>query len=109
MFKKKFKIGKITIPSKNIPIVIAEAGVNHFGNFQKMKKLIDLASDAGADIFKTQFFITDELISSLNKDWYKRMLSKEVDIEFIANAKSYAEKKDLLFLCTPHDEKSFFL
>lgn len=109
MFKKKFKIGKITVPSKNIPIVIAEAGVNHFGNFQKMKKLIDLASDAGADIFKTQFFITDELISSLNKDWYKRMLSKEVNIEFIANAKSYAEKKGLLFLCTPHDEKSFFL
>ena len=80
MFKEKFYIGKKIVSNNASPIIIAEGGVNHFGCFKKMKKLIDLANKAGADIFKTQFYHTSQLISSLNQEWCNRMVSKEVDI-----------------------------
>mgnify|MGYP001223454788 CR=1 FL=1 len=36
----------------NHALVIAEAGVNHNGDLQLGKKLVDAASDAGADVVK---------------------------------------------------------
>ena len=43
--------------------IIAEAGVNHNGDFKIAKKLIDIASDAGADFIKFQTFKTENVIS----------------------------------------------
>ena len=43
--------------------IIAEAGVNHNGCMKTAKKLIDAASDAGADIVKFQSFRAEELTS----------------------------------------------
>ena len=45
------------------PVVIAEAGVNHNGDLQLAKQLIDLAADAGAQIVKFQAFKTEKEIS----------------------------------------------
>ena len=86
MFREKFYIGKKIVSNNVSPIIIAEGGLSHFGCFKKMKKLIDLAKKAGADIFKTQFYITSQLISSLNQEWCNRMVSKEVEINFIKEA-----------------------
>lgn len=36
--------------------IIAEAGVNHNGDINNAKKLIDLAAEAGADAVKFQTF-----------------------------------------------------
>ncbi|MDO6595882.1 N-acetylneuraminate synthase [Oceanihabitans sp. 2_MG-2023] len=44
-------------------IIIAEAGVNHNGNFELAKKLIDAAADAGADYVKFQTFKAEKVIS----------------------------------------------
>ena len=44
-------------------IIIAEAGVNHNGDIQLAKKLIDSAVDAGADYVKFQTFKADKLVS----------------------------------------------
>ena len=41
--------------------IIAEAGVNHNGSLDLAKKLIDVASDAGADTVKFQTFKADHL------------------------------------------------
>ena len=43
-------------------IIIAEAGVNHNGEINKAKELIDAASYAGADIVKFQTYQTDNVI-----------------------------------------------
>ena len=43
----------------NKTIIIAEAGVNHNGNMLLASKLIDVASDAGADYIKFQSFDVD--------------------------------------------------
>ena len=42
-------------------IIIAEAGVNHNGNFENAKKLILAAANAGADYVKFQTFKADKL------------------------------------------------
>ena len=43
--------------------VIAEAGVNHNGEFDLACQLIDIAADAGADAVKFQTFVPEEVIS----------------------------------------------
>ena len=45
-------------------IIIAEAGVNHNGDINLAKKLIDAAAQAGADYVKFQTFKTEKLVSN---------------------------------------------
>ena len=47
----------------NKVIIIAEARVNHNGDIQTAKKLIDVAAEAGADYVKFQSFKADKLVS----------------------------------------------
>ena len=42
-------------------MIIAEAGVNHNGDLQLAKKLVDAACDAGADVVKFQTFQASQL------------------------------------------------
>ena len=43
--------------------IIAEAGVNHNGDIELAKRLIDVAVEAGADAVKFQTFKAKEVIS----------------------------------------------
>ena len=43
----------------NHTLIIAEAGVNHNGDINLAKELINIAADAGADIVKFQTFKAD--------------------------------------------------
>ena len=56
---------------KNKIIFIAEAGVNHNGSIKNAIKLIDIASDAGADYVKFQIFHSN-LISKTPKAIYQK-------------------------------------
>ena len=51
------------INKKKKTLIIAEAGVNHNGEIKIAKKLIDLASQAGADYIKFQSFKTENLVT----------------------------------------------
>ena len=42
-------------------LVIAEAGVNHNGDINLAKRLIDVAADSGADLVKFQTFNANRL------------------------------------------------
>ncbi len=48
-------------------VIIAEAGVNHNGDINLAKQLIDVAADAGVDYVKFQTFITEHAISKKAK------------------------------------------
>ena len=48
------------INSKNKTFVIAEIGINHGGNLNTAKKLIDAAVRAGVDAVKFQTYITEK-------------------------------------------------
>ena len=47
----------------NKVIIIAEAGVNHNGDFENAKKLILAAANAGADYVKFQTFSAERLVT----------------------------------------------
>lgn len=43
--------------------IIAEAGVNHNGNIELAKKLVDVAKEAGCDAVKFQAFTASTLVT----------------------------------------------
>lgn len=47
----------------NRTLIIAEAGVNHNGDIEQAKQLIDAAAEAGADIVKFQTFTAGRLVT----------------------------------------------
>ena len=62
----------------NKTIIIAEAGVNHNGDIETAKRLIDVASDAGADYVKFQTFVAAKIIDAkAKKDNYQIENSKD--------------------------------
>jgi N-acetylneuraminate synthase/N,N'-diacetyllegionaminate synthase len=66
----------MAIPQNNKVTIIAEAGVNHNGDINIAKKLVDVAADAGADYVKFQTFKAEKLVSKLatKADYQKKEL-----------------------------------
>ena len=99
--------------------IIAEAGVNHNGRIDLAKKLIDVASLAGADAVKFQAFKTEHLIiDNIKKAHYQKkntdptisqsemLKSLELNLKDYKILKRYCESKKIEFLITPFDEES---
>lgn len=91
---------------KKPPILIAEAGVGHFGSLEKAFELIDLAKQSGCQTIKFQHFCTNDLINETDLEWRKRLANKDTSIEFIKKIYEYAGKKDIHCFFTPHTEKA---
>lgn len=101
-------------------VVIAEAGVNHNGNLESAKKLIDVAVDAGADYVKFQTFKTELSVSKSAKkaDYQAKNTndSKESQFEMVKKLElsqevhhellRHCEKKGIKFLSTGFDAES---
>jgi len=102
--------------------IIAEAGVNHNGSIDLAKKLIDIASNSGADAVKFQTFKTKNLaIKNLEKASYQKNttnkketqfnmlkkleLNKDMHLELI----NYCKKKNIIFISSPFDHESIEL
>lgn len=102
--------------------IIAEAGVNHNGSIDLAKKLIDAASEAGADGVKFQTFKAINLATKSSEkanyqktrtdktenqfDMLKKLeLNKEMHIRLI----NYSRKKKIKFLSSPFDNDSIDL
>lgn len=101
-------------------LIIAEAGVNHNGDINLAKKLIDAAANAGVDYVKFQTFNSKKLVSkNAEKATYQKEntqnetesqlamlqkleLSKEVHYELI----EYCKAKKIKFLSTGFDLES---
>lgn len=67
----------------NKTIIIAEAGVNHNGNIETAKQLIDVAAKAGVDFVKFQTFKTDKLVSDIaQKADYQNSNTNIVESQF---------------------------
>lgn len=98
--------------------IIAEAGVNHNGQIQQAKKLVDIAVQAKADAVKFQIFSADTLAtkkvkqaeyqkSSINEQSQYEMLRQlELSKQDFLVLKEYCFKKNIDFLVTPFDNDS---
>ncbi len=102
---------------RNKVIIIAEAGVNHNGDMNSAKRLIDVACDAGVDFVKFQSFTADKLVSRVAKkaeyqianmsgeeDTQYQMLKKlELSYEDHLTLIDYCNSKDISFFSTAFD------
>jgi N-acetylneuraminate synthase len=100
-------------------LVIAEAGVNHDGDVDRARRLVDVAAEAGADAVKFQTFRADRVASaSAPKAEYQlretpaaetqhAMLRRlELSREAHDVLKRQCDDRKLVFLSTPFDEDS---
>jgi N-acetylneuraminate synthase/N,N'-diacetyllegionaminate synthase len=87
-------------------LIIAEAGVNHFGRLDRALKLVDIAVDAGADVFKTQVYKTENMISAKATKWRARMKAKEMSYKDMEKVFNYCNKRNIQFLASAHDIES---
>ncbi|EAI3899044.1 N-acetylneuraminate synthase [Campylobacter coli] len=103
-------------------LVIAEAGVNHNGDLNLAKKLIDVASEAGADYVKFQTFKTELCISkNAQKAEYQLKTTSKIESQFEMVKKlelskqaheiliEYCKERNIKFLSTAFDLKSIDL
>jgi N,N'-diacetyllegionaminate synthase len=104
----------------NKVIIIAEAGVNHNGNFENAKKLILEAANAGANYVKFQTFKADKIVSKYAQkaEYQKANLKEDVDTQYDMLKKlemseawhyeliKYANECGIKFLSTGFDEDS---
>lgn len=64
-------------------LIIAEAGVNHNGDMELAKRLIDVAADAGADLVKFQTFRAEHLATqSAPKANYQNQTTDQAESQF---------------------------
>lgn len=111
------KLDPVSIGPKHPVFTIAEIGLNHNGDLDLAKKLIDSASNAGCSSVKFQNFETDEVYIQSEKAGKYNLLGKEINIydlhkqleieyEFLSELKIYAEDKGLYFFSAPMGKNS---
>jgi len=80
---------------KDNVFIIAEACLNHLGDYEKAKMLVDIAVEAGCDAVKFQTFKKSKNLP------YDNISFKET--YFI---KKYCEDKDIIFFSTPYTKRA---
>ena len=98
--------------------IIAEAGVNHNGDLDQAKRLIDEATAAGADAVKFQSYQAEKV---LNPEAVEKIVSRassggespmdalrrlELSLDDLCILKSHCVEMGILFMATPFDNKS---
>jgi N,N'-diacetyllegionaminate synthase len=99
--------------------IIAEVGVNHNGDINLAKKLIDAAKKAGADAVKFQTFTAATLVSpgtpkvqyqmntsSIDETHYEMLKRLELSKEAHIDLAKYCREQEIDFISTPYDIES---
>lgn len=118
-FNRQFQIENRTISEQERVFIIAEAGVNHNGNMEIAREMIDVASEAGADAVKFQTFKAEHLIlQNIEKAPYQKVTTNsgesqydmlkrlEVTKEQTKELMDYCRRKNIIFLSTPFEKVS---
>ncbi len=96
-------------------LVIAEIGTGHGGDRSRAAELVAAAAEAGADCAKFQCVFAEEILHPETGTvplpggairLYDRFRSLEAPPSFYAEAKAEAERRGMLFLCTPFGIRS---
>lgn len=115
----KVKISNRLIGDAEPCFIIAEAGVNHNGDINLAKKLIDAAKAAGADAVKFQTFKAENVVvkdaqkaeyqketTGVGESQYGMLKKLELTEEDFRELADHAKEKEILFLSSPFDKES---
>jgi len=99
--------------------IIAEAGVNHNGDINLAKKLIDVAVEAGVDAVKFQTWKTELLVTKeatqaeyqeentgIQESQFDMLKRLELSYDEFRELKKYCDAKHILFMSTPDEFES---
>lgn len=99
--------------------IVAEAGVNHNGDLDLARRLVDAAVEAGADAVKFQAFNADKLaapdapkadyqiLTTGGRESQLDMLRRlELSHDAQRDVMTYCRRRGILFMSTPFDEES---
>jgi len=102
--------------------IIAEAGINHNGDMNTAKRLIDVAVEAGTDAVKFQTFKAELLVSkdaqkaqyqkeatNAEESQYEMIKKLELDVSAHKKLMTYCAEKKIMFLSAPFDHDSIEL
>lgn len=97
-------------------LIIAEAGVNHNGNMELAKKMIDVAYEVGVDVVKFQTSITSTSKFSEKANYQKRETGDGTQLDMIRKLRfsfdehrelqRYCKRVGIKYLSTPFDFES---
>lgn len=111
-------IGAKTYIDESSCFIIAEAGVNHNGDINIAKKLVDVACAAGVDAIKFQTFKAENLVtknapkakyqeqSTGSGNQYDMLKKLELSYDDHIILQKYCKEKGLTFISTPFDFES---
>lgn len=107
------------IGGNNPCFIIAEAGVNHNGNLNLAKKMIEVAARAGADAIKFQTFHAEDVVletagkaeyqkktTDADESQYSMIKKLELTESNFSDLAKFAHKKKIIFFSTPFDIRS---
>ena len=100
-----FKINERVIGKGHPTFFIAEGGLNHNGDINIAKKLVDEAKNCGVDAIKFQTFKTESFVSKSNQ-YFDVFKNAELSYNEFLELKSYSEKKEIIFFSAPFDLES---
>jgi N,N'-diacetyllegionaminate synthase len=99
--------------------ITAEAGVNHNGDLDTARRLVDVAEQAGADAIKFQTFKAERLVTvsapkaeyqsrttDAAESQYEMLRRLELSVEAHRDLMAYCQTRKLLFISSPFDEES---
>ena len=99
-------------------LIIAEIGVNHNGDIELAKKMIDSAIESGADVVKFQTYIADEVMTDKTplaeymgddaENFLELAKRLELSLDETLELKKYTEEKGAEFLSSPFDVPSTY-
>jgi len=109
----------MTQEEKTKTLIIAEAGINHNGDMNLARKLIDVAAEAGADCVKFQTFVADRLLTphakkagyqnqttGQNESQYSMIRKLELTREMHEELIEHCSSREIQFFSTGFDQES---
>ena len=90
------------IGSKHKPFFIAEAGLNHNGDIEIAKQMIDKAIESGADAIKFQTYKSEEFLTE-SSEYFNFFKSVELSFDEFKELSDYAKNKNFTFFSAPFD------
>ncbi len=115
--KDLFFVGQKQVGRNSPTFIISEIGVNHDGDLDLAKKLIDKSKSAGADAVKFQMRDIKSLYGKYYLDNPEKLdLGSQYQLEHLERLnlsvseheelRDYCRKAEILYICTPFDRRS---